>query len=146
MPVFKADMHIHSVLSPCADLDMSPANIVKQAKAKNLDIVAITDHNSTHNCKTIGELAAKQNIFCLPGCEINTKEEIHVLTFFEDYDVLSAFQQYLNNHLPPIINRPGLFGFQVIVDEKGNILGYEDKYLGSALNVSIEEVEKKCTN
>ena len=49
---FKADMHIHSVLSPCGDIEMSPSAIVAQAKAKGLDIIGLTDHNSTLNGST----------------------------------------------------------------------------------------------
>lgn len=142
MREFRVDLHIHTVLSPCADLDMSPENIIARAKKNKLDIIGITDHNSTRNCESVLKAAAHENIFVLPGCEINTSEEIHVLAIFPDLEIMKEFQLYIDRHLPPVKNHPGLFGFQVIVDEHANIKGYEEKYLGSALNVSIDEVEK----
>ncbi|HBL76872.1 MAG: hypothetical protein A2W90_22820 [Bacteroidetes bacterium GWF2_42_66] len=143
MRQFRADLHIHTVLSPCADLDMSPENIVARAKKQKLDIIGITDHNSTRNVEAVSKVAAREDIFVLPGCEINTSEEIHVLVFFPDTKAMNDFQQYIDRHLPPIANHPGLFGYQVFVDEHSNIIGYEEKYLGSALEVGIDEVEIK---
>ena len=142
MREFRADLHIHTVLSPCADLDMSPENIVARAKKNKLDIIGITDHNSTRNCESVMKAAARENIFVLPGCEVNTAEEIHVLALFPDIEIMNEFQQYIDQHLLPIKNHPSLFGFQVIVDDDANILGYEDYYLGSSLDVSIDEIEK----
>lgn len=143
MQQFRADLHIHTVLSPCADLDMSPEQIVAQAKKQKLDIIGITDHNSTRNCNSVINAAIPENIVVLRGCEINTSEEIHVLAFFPNADTMNDFQQYIDQHLPPVKNHPGLFGYQVLVDQHSNITGYEDNYLGVALNVSIDEVEKK---
>ncbi len=136
-------MHIHTVLSPCADLDMSPENIVARAKKQKLDIIAITDHNSARNVEVVSKVAAREHIFVLPGCEVNTSEEIHVLVFFPDLEAMAIFQQYIDRHLPSILNHPRLFGYQVIVDEHSNITGYEERYLGTALEVGIDEVEKK---
>ncbi len=143
MQQFRADLHIHTVLSPCADLDMSPENIVAQAKKQKLDIIGITDHNSTRNFEAVSKVASRENIFVLPGCEINTFEEIHVLVFFPDTKAMNDFQQYIDRHLPPIANHPRMLGYQVLVDEHSNITGYEEKYLGSALAVGIDEVELK---
>jgi predicted metal-dependent phosphoesterase TrpH len=77
MKIFRVDIHIHSVLSPCGDLDMSPVNIVSEAEAMGLDIIGITDHNSTRHCSLISILAANKGIFVLQGAEITTKEEVH---------------------------------------------------------------------
>jgi len=143
MREFRADLHIHTVLSPCAGLDMSPENIVTNALKNKLDFIGITDHNSTRNCEAVSKAATRSNIFVLPGCEINTSEEVHVLAFFPDTKTMKTFQHFIDRHLPPIMNHPDLFGYQVIVDEYANIKGYEKKYLGSALHAGIEEVEKK---
>lgn len=143
MQDYRADLHIHTVLSPCADLDMSPEVIVAKAKERQLQIIGITDHNSTLNCKAVAECAGKEGIVVIPGCEVNTSEEIHVLTFFADYEALDLFQQYIDEHLAVVENDLELFGFQVIVDSDSNILGYENRYLGAALDVGIEELSVK---
>ena len=143
MQAFRADLHIHTVLSPCADLDMSPENIVGNAKKRKIDIIGITDHNSTRNCEAVLKAATREKISVLLGCELNTSEEIHVLAFFPDIETMNEFQFFIDQHLPPIANHPGLFGYQVLVDEHANISGYEEKYLGSALDAGIDEVERK---
>jgi 3',5'-nucleoside bisphosphate phosphatase len=141
MKVFKADLHIHTVLSPCGDLAMSPRNIVNKASEMGLDIIGITDHNSTRHCEVISKLAKEKGIMVLSGAEINTKEEVHCLTFFDGFEKLFEFQQYLDKHLPDIYNDPDYFGYQVVVDENDVILEEIKKLLISALDQSIEEVE-----
>jgi 3',5'-nucleoside bisphosphate phosphatase len=140
---YKADLHIHTVLSPCADLEMSPINILNQAKKKGLDIIGITDHNSSLQCATFTKIAPEYGIFVLCGAEITTKEETHCLAFFEDSQKLEIFQQYLNQHLPNIQNNTDIFGYQVVVNENDEILYEEEKLLISALSVGLEEIEHK---
>ena len=43
--LIRADLHIHTVLSPCAEVEMIPPLIVERALAEHLDLIAITDHN-----------------------------------------------------------------------------------------------------
>ena len=74
---YKADLHIHSVLSPCGDLDMSPANIIAKALEKNIEIIGITDHNSTLNAEIVQKLGRQNKVWVVAGAEITTKEEIH---------------------------------------------------------------------
>ncbi|MFZ4399027.1 MAG: PHP domain-containing protein [Bacteroidales bacterium] len=140
---YKADLHIHSVLSPCSDLYMSPVNIIKKAKERKLDIIGITDHNSTKQCKTCREIGLKNGIFVLCGAEITTKEEVHCLTFFENDEKLFAFQQFIETHLPSIKNDIKRFGYQLLVDENENITDEEEMMLNTALNVSIDELAEK---
>lgn len=146
MRIVRADLHIHTVLSPCADLDMSPDVIVDRAKERQLDLIGITDHNSTHNCQAVAEYAAREGIAVLSGCEVNTSEEIHVLVFFPDFDRLDTFQHYIDQHLPVVENNPEILGFQVIVDADSNILAYEDRYLGVSLDVDIDELSRYVRN
>ncbi|HSH50513.1 MAG TPA: PHP domain-containing protein [Bacteroidales bacterium] len=143
MKFFKADLHTHTVLSPCGDLEMSPFNIVQKAKNKGVDILGITDHNSTKNCKAMEEVAKKNDLFILKGAEVNTKEEVHCLAFFESDDELFGFQQYIDEHLPKIKNDIKKFGYQVVVDQNENIIEHIDWLLISALDVTIEQIEKK---
>ena len=141
MKEYKADLHIHTVLSPCGSLEMSPRNIVQEALKKNIDIIGITDHNSTRQCQGVSREAQKAGITVYTGVEVTTKEEVHCLAFFETFDILNAFQQYIDLHMPDIMNDTDLFGYQVVVDESENIVYEEPKLLISAISQSIDQVE-----
>lgn len=143
MKVFRADIHIHTVLSPCGDLEMSPDNIINKAKEKKLDIIGITDHNSLRQCSVINNMAKKIGIYTLNGVEITTKEEVHCLAFFDKNIELLEFQKYIDKYLPDIKNNPKFFGYQAVVDENNNIIEIVDKLLISAIDQSIDEIEKK---
>jgi PHP family Zn ribbon phosphoesterase len=143
---YKADLHIHSVLSPCGDLDMSPTRIIREAKNRKIDILGISDHNSTLHCKLMVELGKEEGIFILPGVEINTREEIHCLAFFENIDIVEDFQDFLDEHLLHVLNVSSKFGEQLVVDKNENIV-YELEYLLiSALDADIYEVSKQVKN
>lgn len=141
MKIFRADIHVHTVLSPCGDLEMSPKNIVSEAVKKGLDIIGITDHNSTRHCRLICNLAEERGIFVMMGAEVTTKEEVHCLVFFENIDTLNLFQGFLDSNLPYVLNNPEYFGDQVQVDENENIIYTEEKLLTNAINVSLEDLE-----
>jgi 3',5'-nucleoside bisphosphate phosphatase len=143
MKTFRTDLHIHTLLSPCGDLEMSPANIVSLACQRGLDIIGITDHNTTRQCELVWKLAQKTNLTVFPGCEMTSREEVHCLGLFEDFDSLRIFQGFLDQHLTMIPHNAELFGYQVLVDENEDILEKLDYYLGASLDVSIEEVERK---
>ncbi|RLD58425.1 MAG: histidinol-phosphatase [Bacteroidetes bacterium] len=143
MKTFRADFHIHTVLSPCGDLGMSPKNIIRRAKERKLDIIGITDHNSTKQCSVMKKIGDKNGIFVLQGVEITTKEEVHCLAFFENDDELSKFQKYLDQNLPDIKNNVDLFGYQVVVDEDENIVEQIDPLLISAISQNINQIEEK---
>lgn len=140
MRVFKADLHIHTVLSPCGSLEMSPRAIVEAAVAKKLDIIGITDHNSTRQCRGVTAEALKANITVYCGAEVTSKEEVHCLAFFENFKQLDEFQHFLDLNLPDIKNDTGLFGYQVVVDDNENIIYEEEKLLISAINKGINEI------
>ncbi|MCK9617078.1 MAG: PHP domain-containing protein [Lentimicrobiaceae bacterium] len=143
MQNYKADLHIHTVLSPCGDLDMSPGRIVEEAKKKKIQILGITDHNTTRQCKVVKQMAAEENIFVMCGAEITTREEAHCLAFFENDEKLEVFQTYLDAHLPDIKNNPSYFGYQVAVDQNEEIIFQEERLLISALDQGINEIEKQ---
>lgn len=143
MKVFNADLHIHTVLSPCGSLEMSPGNIVKEALKRKLDIIGITDHNSTRQCRIVAGMAEAEGITCYCGAEVTTKEEVHCLAFFEDFDKLDEFQQFLDQHLPNIRNNQELFGYQVVVNENEEIIYEENRLLISAINRNLNQVEEE---
>ena len=142
MKDFRADLHIHTLLSPCGDLGMSPENIVSEAVKKGLDIIGITDHNSTFHCRLLKKTAASAGIFVMTGAEVTTKEEVHCLVFFENTDTLDIFQELVDRALPDIMNDPDIFGDQVVLDENENIIFSEPRLLTNALSLSIDEIEK----
>ncbi len=142
MQSFKVDLHTHTVLSPCGSLEMSPGRIIEKAVKEGINLLGITDHNSTLMCRVVNEVAAEHGINILPGAEINTKEEVHCLTFFKDWDSLATFQQYLEQHLIFIPNDPNRFGYQVVVDRNEQILQEVDSLLIASLDQSLEEVAK----
>lgn len=143
MNKYKADIHIHTVLSPCGDVEMSPMNIINKALEKGLDIIGITDHNSTLNCRVIAEAAADQGIFVMCGAEVTTQEEVHCLAFFENPEKLQEFQLYLEAYLPQVPNQAEKFGHQLVVDEKEQVLAEVDCLLILGISRSLEQVEKK---
>jgi 3',5'-nucleoside bisphosphate phosphatase len=143
MQLFKADLHIHSVLSPCADLDMGPVAIVEMAKKQSLDIIAVTDHNGTHNIKALQQVAHEHNICVIPGVEVNTAEEIHLLAYFPDLECARQFQAFMDAHMPKIKNRDQQMGQQLVVDENENILEEIDHLLVVALQQPIDEIVKE---
>jgi PHP family Zn ribbon phosphoesterase len=144
MNFYRADLHIHTVLSPCGDIEMTPAFIVRQAKACGLDMIGITDHNSTLQCAEIKRIGEQEGIFVLCGAEVTTLEEVHCLVFMEDMEQLSHFQEYLSCHLPPIRNKPELFGYQLVVNEAEEVLEEAPCLLISALSQTIDQVEQEA--
>jgi 3',5'-nucleoside bisphosphate phosphatase len=143
MREYRADLHIHTLLSPCGDLRMSPGNIVTEALKKGIDIIGITDHNTTRHCRLTGRLAEENGIFVMMGAEVTTREEVHCLVFFENIDALGVFQSYLDLHLPEIGNVPEIFGDQVEIDEDENIIYTEQRLLTNATDISLEELADK---
>ncbi|HOW39807.1 MAG TPA: PHP domain-containing protein [Bacteroidales bacterium] len=141
MRTFRADLHIHTVLSPCGDLDMSPVRIVEEAAAKKLDIIGVTDHNTTRHCRLVRSLALKKGIFVMTGAEITTKEEVHCLAFFENDEKLKLLQDFIDANLPDMLNIPEIFGEQLEVDENEIIIYEEKRLLANAVKKSINEVE-----
>jgi PHP family Zn ribbon phosphoesterase len=133
-----ADLHIHTQLSPCASLDMSPDRIVATALAKGVGTIGITDHNSTLQCQLVRELGREAGLEVIMGAEVTTKEEVHCLVFLPDIEELQIFQAFLEYHLPSIPNDPARFGYQVVVDRNNNIVYEEQKLLISALDVTLD--------
>ncbi len=101
---FKSDLHIHTVLSPCGDLEMSPTAIVDRALERGLDMIAISDHNTTRQVKVTQKVGKEKGLFVLGGVEVTSQEEAHCLCFFETDEQLDQMQAFLDEHLPKIPN------------------------------------------
>ncbi|MGQ8338697.1 PHP domain-containing protein [Sunxiuqinia sp. A32] len=142
MKKFRADLHIHTVLSPCADLEMSPDQIISRALEMELNIIAITDHNSTKQCAIVKKMAEGTDLFVINGCEVNSSEEIHAICLFEDDYTRNKFQLFLDKHLPHVPNHRTYYNQQVVVDEENRIVEEIENYLATTLDVGIEVIEK----
>jgi 3',5'-nucleoside bisphosphate phosphatase len=140
--IIKADFHIHTCLSPCASLEMSPKAIVSRALEQGLTVIAITDHNSALNCATVAKLCQGPTLTCLYGIEVCTAEEVHVLCIFDTLGQVIALNTYVYDHLPNLKNDPERFGDQVQVNEKDEVITVIDKYLGSATNIPINTLQE----
>lgn len=134
------DLHIHSCLSPCGDMDMTPGNIAGMAAVKKLDVVALTDHNSCKNCKSFLEFTKMYEIIGIPGMELCTLEEVHVICLFPTLSQALDFDAYVYHHLPDIPNTVSIFGNQQICDEEDNVVMEEGKLLITATDIPFSEV------
>ncbi|OQY08932.1 MAG: hypothetical protein B6I28_03895 [Fusobacteriia bacterium 4572_132] len=139
---FTADLHIHSVLSPCADLLMTMDNIFKKLKENNIRIFSITDHNSNKNSEVFQKRAKKEGLLFIPGIEIQTSEEIHILAYFPSLKDLEKVTNIVYDCLPPIKNREEIFGYQLILDEDDEFIEKDEHFLATATNLSIEDTFK----
>lgn len=140
---YRADIHIHTVLSPCGDFGMTPGNIIEKAGQKGLDIIGISDHNTTRHCALAQKMAKDSGIFVLNGVEINTREEVHCLAFFENLEKLEYFQEYIDNYLMVFPHNHEKMGDQVQIDENEMIVYREDRFLGASLTKSVNEIERE---
>lgn len=140
MQRFVADLHIHSVLSPCGDYDMTPAQILAQARQQQLNLIAITDHNSGANAPAFWEFFRGTGITVLPGMEVTTAEEIHILTLFDNSDGLAAWQAIVYAALPALQNQEAIFGVQVEINAQEEIVQIHDRFFAGATALSVDAV------
>ncbi len=130
----KADLHVHTCLSPCAGLDMSPLGIVHEALRKGLDLIGICDHNSAQNVLAVKKVGRQNGLMVLGGMEVTSSEEAHLLVFFEQDDDLLRFQELIYRHLQGK-NDERAFGQQVIADDEDGVTGFCDRLLIGATSL-----------
>jgi len=134
------DLHIHSCLSPCGDADMTPGNIVGMAAVKGLDVIAVTDHNACGNCAAAMALGEAYGVMVIPGMELNTQEEVHVVCLFPTLEQALEFEKYVYEKLQKIPNDPAIFGRQVLMNEDDEETGEEEFLLINATDISFDKV------
>lgn len=139
-----ADLHIHSCLSPCADMLMTPNNIVGMARLKGLDVIAVTDHNSAKNLPAVQAVADALGVLLLPGIEAESREEVHVLCYMPSVAAALSLGQELYAHLPDNPNMPSFFGEQAVMNENDTVTSIEPRLLVQATDLSIEELAALC--
>ena len=137
---FRADLHVHTVLSPCAEVEMIPPLIVQAALEKQIDLIAITDHNSSANVEAVQAAAKGTGLTVLPGMEVQSREDVHLLTLFDQLDVLNAWQKEVDQALPDTLNNAEFFGEQFIVDQTGEFIRSEPRLLLTSTAFSIDDI------
>ena len=135
----KADLHVHTCLSPCADLLMSPKGLVREAEKKGINIVAVCDHNSAENVWAALKAARKTIVAVIPGMEITSQEEVHILGWFPSVEAALEVQAKVYGALPGT-NDPDKFGMQVVADEDDVVLDFNERLLIGATTLPLEEV------
>lgn len=133
------DLHIHTALSPCGDEDMTPNNIVNMALLKGLDAIAITDHNSVENALPCMKVGMENGLLVIPGMELQTKEEVHVVCLFPDFESALIFQEYVYSKLPPLKNNESLFGEQIIFNENDEVVRHTSRLLLASADLTLND-------
>ena len=138
------DFHIHSCLSPCADMDMTPHSIAGMSYINGLNAIAVADHNTARNIRAVTKAAEEYGVCVVPGIEAESAENIHLLCLFPTIEAAEKMGVFLESHLPPIKNRPDIFGEQWIMNEVDEKTGEIDILLINATDLPIEEIKEKA--
>ncbi|HRR35067.1 MAG TPA: PHP domain-containing protein [Kiritimatiellia bacterium] len=138
--MFAFDLHIHSCLSPCGDLDASPRAIVQKAKSAGLNGIMLADHNSSRNSPALAEACRREGLSCLFGLEITSAEEVHSLAVFDTLEQAAAMTEICYAALPKRVNQPEVFGYQAVVDADDNVEELEWRLLGAPTRLPLHEV------
>ena len=134
------DLHIHTVLSPCAEVEMIPPLIVRRALELGLGMIGIADHNCAANAAAVIEAARDTGLTVLPGMEVQTREEVHMLCMFDTVGQVEAWQHTIDGALPGLPNRESFFGAQYVVDATGAHRYTEERLLATSTSLSVEQV------
>lgn len=138
---YRYDLHTHSCLSPCGDNDMTPNNLVNMAALLGCEILAVTDHNTCRNAPAAVRVGEAAGVLVIPGMELCTAEEAHVVCLFEAVEAALAFDEYVAAHTMHIPNRPEIFGEQLILNERDEEIGRIDRLLITATEISVNDVQ-----
>lgn len=141
--MFKFDLHIHSCLSPCGDLNASPAAIVRAAKAAGLNGIMLSDHNTSRNCPALAEACRREGLKCLFGMEVMTAEEVHCLAVFDTLEQAEAMTAIVYAALPERCNVPDVFGDQPIVNADDEIEDLESHLLVAPTRLTLREAGER---
>ena len=137
------DLHIHSCLSPCGDMDMTPNNLVNMAKLLGMDVIALTDHNTSLNCAAAMKVGEEVGLLVMPGMELTTAEDIHAVCLFPTLEAALSFSDYVDANRIKVRNKPEIYGRQVIMDENDEEVGEIEHLLLPASFIGISEAYSK---
>jgi len=137
------DLHMHTCLSPCSEEEMTPNNVVNMSMIKGLDVIAITDHNSVKNCEAAMEVGKKRQVIVIPGMELQTLEDVHLICLFRDLKTTNEFAEFIDEKKLKIPNKAEKYGHQFILDANDEIIGEDPYLLITSANISVEVAFKK---
>lgn len=137
---FWADLHIHTALSPCASDEMKPQAILNRAIGRGVNLVGITDHNSAKNVLAVIEAARNSSVLVLPGMEVQSREEVHLVCLFQEAAEALEWESVVYDHLPEELNNERYFGAQLIIDSNDLISGKVERLLLTSTCLSVEEI------
>lgn len=145
---FRVDLHLHTVLSPCGELEMGAPEIVAAYRKQGIALCAVTDHNAADNAPAVSG-AAQGNPVVIPGMEVQSAEDIHLIVLFPDMETARSFQEWLWLEMPPIPNKPHIFGEQLIIDGENQILGEQEILLVQGAGygadvIAAEALDRGC--
>lgn len=143
--MFVIDAHLHTCLSPCAELDMHPSALVEAAVRAGLDAVAVCDHNSAENAGAVQRAGRAAGLAVIPGMEITSAEEVHILGLMPDMEAALALQSRIYRALPGR-NDERAFGMQVIANELAEVLGFNEHLLAGATTLEVDRVVDEIHN
>ncbi|MGC8971454.1 MAG: PHP domain-containing protein [bacterium] len=137
------DLHIHTLLSPCAGIEMIPINIVRRALELGIDMIAITDHNAVGNVLSVMKCADRYapGLKVLPGIEITSREEVHILGILPTVKSAIELESIIHEHLSDAPSK-NYFSEQLIVDEEANFIRYEEHFLLGSTDFSVEDISE----
>jgi len=137
--LFRAELHVHTVLSPCAEVEMIPPLIIQEAMDLGINLLAITDHNATANIEAVIKAARGSGIHIFPGMELQSHEEVHLLCLFDSLDQIRSMQIQVDKTMPGLQNNPDYFGEQFVVDSTGDFIRREESMLLASSSLSIKQ-------
>jgi 3',5'-nucleoside bisphosphate phosphatase len=138
MKAYRAELHVHTVLSPCAGVEMIPPLIVREALQLGISLIAITDHNATANIAAVMQAARGTGLVVLPGMELQTREEVHLLCLFDTLEQAAEWQARVDALLPDTPNNIEFFGEQFVVDATGEFIRREERLLINSAAIGLE--------
>ncbi len=140
------DLHIHSCLSPCGDESMTPNNIVNMSLLKGLNVIAVTDHNTMKNCPSVLAIAKEAGLLAIPGIEIQTREDVHIVALFPTLSAAESLEHILDEHRLMLPNKPEKFGHQLILDTQDEIIEEYKITLMASVDIGIDQLIKKIVD
>src|SRR5271157_2184932 len=134
------DLHIHSALSACAEMIMSPRQILRRARAAGLTVLTLADHNASGHVSLALRLGRDNGILVIPGMEVASREEVHLLVYFTEMTALTEFQELVDRNLPEEANSPEIFGYQLLYDDQDEIVGCDERLRQVGTGLGLDEI------
>ena len=136
---FKADLHLHTCLSPCGDWQMTPRRIIRKCLEGGLRMIAVCDHHTIDNAAAVMREGRRWGVAVVPGMEICSREEVHLLAIFASLERAADMQEYVYSGLSGE-NDPDIFGYQIVTNEAEEILAENHRLLIGATGVRIAAI------